>query len=86
MTLTGQERETIINFNEAEDTAYIFTYNARWIRHIESLGIKCKKENSFGGKFYELPKSMIKLPRGKKKLSEATKAKLSARMKKLHGK
>ena len=78
MGLTNYERETIINFNEAEDTAYIFTYNKAWQRHLEEkLGLKPVNINGFGGKDYELPKKWIKLPRGPRQLSAETRAKLS---------
>jgi len=78
MPLANYERETIINFNEAEDTAYIFTYNKSWQRHLEqTLGLKPTNKNGFGGKDYELPKKWVKLPRGPRQLSAETRAKLS---------
>lgn len=78
MGLTGYEKETIINFNEAEDTAHIFTYNKAWQRHLEEkLGLKPTNVNGFGGKDYELPKKWVKLPRGPRRLSAETRAKLS---------
>ena len=76
--LTNYERETIINFNEAEPTAYIFTYNKSWQKHIEGkLKIKPKSTNGHGGKEYELPKKMIKMPRAPKKVSEETRKRLA---------
>lgn len=78
MGLTGYEKETIINFNEAEHTAYIFTYNKSWQKHLEQkLGLKPSNVNGFGGKDYELPKQWVKLPRGPRQLSAETRAKLS---------
>jgi uncharacterized protein YdiU (UPF0061 family) len=76
--LTGYEKETIINFNEAEDKAYISTYNKSWQRHLEGkLGLKPVMDNGYGGKEYELPKKRIRLPLSPKRLSEETKKKLA---------
>ena len=81
--LSGYEQETIINFNKAEDIAYIFTYEKIWQKHLEGkLGLKPVMENGFGGKEYELPKSRIKPPRAPRKLSDSAKKKLVER---LHG-
>ncbi len=81
--LTGYEQETIINFNKAEDIAYIFTYEKTWQKHLEGkLGLKPLKDNGFGGKEYELPKNRIKQPRAPRKLSDSAKKKLVER---LHG-
>ena len=77
-TLTSYEQETIINFNKAEDVAYIFTYEKTWQKHLEGrLGLKPVMDNGFGGKGYELPKKMIKPPR---KLSASAKKKLAERL------
>ena len=79
MALNAQERETIINFNEGEDMAYIFTYNKRWQTHIEEkLGVKPTNTNGFGGKDYEIPKKWVKLPRTPKKLTDEARSKLVA--------
>ncbi len=87
MGLTNYERETIINFNEAEETAYIFTYNKAWQRHLEKvLGLKIVKTNRFGAKDYELPKKWIKLPRAPRKISADTKARLVAQGRALQAK
>ena len=81
--LTNYEQETIINFNKAEDIAYIFTYEKTWQNHLEGrLGLKPVMDNGFGGKEYELPKSRIKPPRVPRKLSASAKKKLAER---LHG-
>ena len=48
--LSGYERETIINFNEVEDVASIFTYNRAWQKHLETrLGLKPDYDNGYGG-------------------------------------
>jgi len=76
--LTGYEKETIINFNEAEDIAYIFTYNKAWQKHLEGkLGLKPTMDNGYGGKEYELPKKRIRPPLAPRKLSEQTRRKLA---------
>ena len=78
MPLANYERETIINFNEAEDRAYVFTYNKSWQKHLEEkLGLKPVNANGFGGKDYELPRKMVKPPIAPRKLSAETRAKLS---------
>jgi len=79
--LNSYEQETIINFNKAEDIAYIFTYEKTWQRHLEGrLGLKPVMDNGFGGKEYQLPKSRIKLPRAPRKLSASAKRKLAERL------
>ena len=80
-TLTNEERETIINFNEGEATADIFTYNKAWQKHLEGkLGLKPVKDNGYGGREYEVPKKMIKPPRAPRKLSDNAKEKLAERL------
>lgn len=37
MTLSPIERETIINFNEAESTSSVYTHNGRLLRRLEQL-------------------------------------------------
>ncbi len=82
--LSSYEKETIINFNEAEPVAYIFTYNKAWQKHLEGkLGLKPTMDNGFGGRGYEISKDRIKPPRAKKKLSPETRAKLVKRGKAL---
>lgn len=62
-TVSREEQETIITFDETQDDAIVFTYNARWIRRIEQgLGIKPSLDNGFGGKEYYVPKARIRLP------------------------
>ena len=79
--LTNYEQETIINFNKAEDIAYIFTYEKTWQQHLEKkLGLKPLYDNSFRGREYELPKKMIKPPGAPRKLSDSAKKKLVERL------
>lgn len=75
------EQETIINFNKEEKVAYIFTYEKTWQKHLENkLGLKPKYDNGIGGREYELPKSMIKPPRARRRLSDSTKNNLVERL------
>ena len=83
MALTRYELETVINFNEEQKTARIFTYNKGWQNHMEKLGIKPELVNDFGGKGYTIPKNWIRKPLPKRQLSEETKAMLTARLKEM---
>ena len=85
--LTNYEKETIINFNKAEDIAHIFTYEKTWQQHLEKkLGLKPLYDNSFGGREYEIDKKRIRLPRAPRKLSTEARAKLVERAKGMHQK
>jgi hypothetical protein len=78
--LSRQERETIINFNEAEDVAYIYTCSKPWMRHMEKvLGLKPAKIHSYARE-YECPKVWIKKPRMPRRLSIEQKRRLSQRL------
>jgi len=80
-TLSAYEQETIINFNKAEDMAYIFTYEKTWQKHLErNLGLESVMDNGFGGKEYELPKSRIRPPRAPKRLSDSARKELAERL------
>ena len=79
--LSAYEQETIINFNKAEDIASIFTYEKTWQRHLEKkLGLKLVMDNGFGGREYQLPKTMIKPPRAPRQLSDSARKKLTERL------
>jgi len=79
--LSLEERETIINFDEKEPMASIFTYNKAWQEHLEKrLGLKPIMNNGYGGKEYEISKKRIKPPRAPLKLSVEARAKLSKRL------
>ncbi len=79
--LTGCEKETIILFNEGEDTASIFTYNKTWQKHLEDkLGLKPVADNGSGGKTYEIDKRRIRPPQAPRKLSPAAKKKAAERL------
>ena len=81
--LSNYEKETIINFNEGEDKANIFTYNKVWQRHLEkNLGLKPVMDNGYGGKEYEISKKRIKPPRAPKRLSPEARAKIGKQLSK----
>ena len=85
--LTRYERETIINFNEGDDMASIFTYNRAWQKHLEKrLGLKPTMDNGFGGRAYEIDKKRIRPPRAPVKLSAEARANRANRIKALHQK
>ena len=78
--LNNYERETIINFNEAEDTAYIYTCSISCMNHMEKvLGVKPRKKYSYARE-YECPKTWIKKPRKLRILSEKQRQNLVERM------
>lgn len=82
-TLYGYEQEATINFNKAEDTAHILTYEKTWQKHLEGKpGLKPVVDNGFGGKEYELPRSRIGPPKAPRKLFDSAERKLTER---LHG-
>ena len=76
MRLSKQEQETIVNFNQAEDTAYIYTCSKIWIKHFEKvLKLKPTTIHSYGRE-YECPKAWIRKPRKTRQLSESHMQKL----------
>ena len=70
MHLTNLEKETIILFNEAEDTAEVETFNARLLgqlRKVESCEGVVQKESEKGYGVYIVPKTMITIHKPYKK-------------------
>ncbi|MDD5387682.1 MAG: hypothetical protein PHQ22_10855 [Sulfuricurvum sp.] len=64
ISLTNEEKETIIRFDQTQSKASVFTYNKKWQKHLEKrLGLKPIEENEFGGKEYEVEKRRIPMPR-----------------------
>jgi len=77
------ERETIINFNEEEDTASIWTASdAVYRRLMKRLGRQYLTEDSERHAVFTFPKELISLPRAKAKrvLTEAQRAQMASRM------
>ena len=70
MNLSKLERETIINFNEEEGMAEIYTASPVIIRRLIKRGYTQEKHEDKEGAVFYIPKGDIKLPlnrdRGKK--------------------
>ena len=67
MRLTNVEKETVINFNEAEGTASVYTHNEALKRQLLELGqshpeqVRQTAANAWGGLTFELPKKWLKV-------------------------
>lgn len=67
MKLTPAERETIILFSDADDTASVYTFDRRLIKKLDLLCRKCPdevhEERCFGhgAKNYIVPKSCVSI-------------------------
>ena len=79
MNLTRLEQETIILFNEAEDTATVDTCNNALIRQLDDLSEKYRviteERKDEYGKTYTIPKSWVKI-RAPRQLSDEQRQKL----------
>ena len=88
-TLTNLEKETIILFNEAEDTARVETFNARILNQLRNVaecdGVICEEDRTGYG-MYIIPKTMIKIhaPQKRKAMTEEKKAELREAMQKIN--
>lgn len=83
--LSSYEKETIINFNEGEAIAQIFTYNKAWQRHLQNkLGLKPTLDNGYGGRGYQIDKRRIRPPRAKVRLSAEEKSRRAERLTKIN--
>ena len=85
MNLTNQERETLILFNEDEQTARVETFNGRLLRQLRKVsecdGVSCESDNGRYG-VYEVPKTMIKVHAPRQvKMTDKQRAELSERAK-----
>ena len=89
MSLTREEKETVIRFDESENTAIVYTCSSSWKGKIEKLIEKYSDQisflgsDNFGGVSYSLPKSWIKIS-PPKVLSPAHKAAMLAGLQKKH--
>lgn len=84
MGLTKYEKETVILFNDAEETAEIYTCNNALIRKLDVFCSKTRqisriKEDEYS-KTYTLPKKFVTI-RFPKEMSEEKRKELSARAK-----
>lgn len=86
MELTNYERETIINFNQAEPTANVYTYNPQLIRRLDDLSSRNESvvliRRTEAMREYEIPKGWVKInpPR---QMTEENKEKARERMRAL---
>ena len=63
MRLKRQERETIINFNEAEEAANVYTYNQKLIHKLEAIDrpvCVLKRKGDMWAE-YDVPKTWVKI-------------------------
>ena len=80
MRLTKQEQETIVNFNQKEDIAYIYTCSKAWMNHLENkLHLKPTQINPCA-RTYECPKTWIRKPQKPRILSNKQKSELHQRL------
>lgn len=86
MTLSRYEAETIINYNQEEKTASIYTHDPALMRKldtaIENGELITVKREGDGWKEYELPKKFVKV-RFPRKLSDEQREEMSLRMRNL---
>jgi len=59
--MTPAERETVIQFDEASQTASVYTCHVRWQRHLRRLGLEPVAQDQ-GGETFEVPKAWLRLP------------------------
>lgn len=87
--LSNLEKETIINFNDAEKTAEIYTCNNSWIRRMDALakerpGEVCKTGSDEVSATYTVPKKWIKV-RPPRILTDEQREAMSRRAKEMFG-
>ncbi|HIX13392.1 MAG TPA: hypothetical protein H9985_07275 [Candidatus Anaerofilum faecale] len=86
MSVSRLEQETIINFNEAESTATVYTHNGALVRKLEGLAdqrpdeVKRGRVFPDGGREYTVPKRWVKV-NASRILTEEQKAGIVARFK-----
>jgi hypothetical protein len=80
--LTREEMETTINFDKSSPTASIYTADPAMIRKLDKLTpyVQVVKQDEYG-RWYECPKSMIKVQKPRL-LSEEKRQELAERMRK----
>lgn len=70
MSISKLEQETIINFNEADATASVYTHNAALVRKLEALAdsrpdeVQRARSYSDGGREFIVPKRWVKVNAG----------------------
>lgn len=78
--LTSEEKETQINWNNAEQDARIYTYDSRIIRRLKDLGVDVKVDES-GLVEAKIPKKWVKI-NAPRVLSDEQKQRLSEQLQK----
>ena len=81
------ERETVIIFNEEEDTARVWSASPKMINKLQKLGFKGESRGTVESKFFELPKKSVSLRKvrtSKNIMSKEALAKCKERMKKIN--
>ena len=69
----NEERETIVNFMESEDTMQIYTCNRKWKNKLKAMGFEPDETDKIGGELYEeVPRNFLQL-RKPRTLSEEDK-------------
>lgn len=71
MYIPKEERETIITFNEKDETASVYTMNGALIRKLDGLA----QTRPDGAQEYEVPKKWVKVNAGPVLTDEQRKAK-----------
>lgn len=61
MSLSDYEKETLINFNEEEDTAIIYTCRKDWARTLEQAGLVPYRIYGKSAKDFYVPKEWIQV-------------------------
>src|SRR5262245_2153189 len=74
------ERETIINFNEEDDIASIWTASEVVYRRLMKLGYMPSQDNERSA-IFKMPKRDVKLPRPKRVMSEARRERIKESLK-----
>ena len=64
MRLTNYELETVINFNEDEDTACLYTASDRVRNHMLKAGLEPVQSNERGW-WFEIPKWSVRIKPGR---------------------
>lgn len=80
VNLTSLERETQINWNQAEENCHVYSYDARIVRLFEKYGIEYTR-NENGLVEAEFPKTWVKI-RAAKQMTPEEKAEWAKRFNK----
>ncbi len=78
-----EERETVIRWDEATDTAEVYTASETTYRRMKKKGYLCSEDNERSAVFV-IPVGEVRLPNKKKVLTEEQRAVLRERAKALH--